>query len=159
MAFKTADLCDEHSGEVAVAESIFKDYGGKTSFYGRISTVKVHEDNVLVKEALGEQGDGRVLIVDGGGSMRCALLGDRLAAMAIEKGWNGVVVYGCIRDSAEIKEMALGVKALSTHPMRSIKKGAGDRDVPVKFAGISFVPGHYIYADEDGIIVSAKKLI
>ncbi|MBK8509663.1 MAG: ribonuclease E activity regulator RraA [Candidatus Competibacter sp.] len=158
MDFKTTDLCDEFSDRLQIAEPLFGDYGGETMFYGAIATLKVFEDNSLVRTALEEPGKGRVLVVDGGASMRCALLGDQLADLAEENDWAGVVVNGCIRDSAAIAEIDIGVKALAVHPLKSVKRGVGERDVPVRFAGVQFVPGHYIYADEDGLIVSEKPL-
>lgn len=161
MTFKTADLCDEHSssGHFQIAEPIFRCYGANRSFKGVISTLKVFEDNVLVRNALQEKVEGRVLVVNGGGSHRCALLGDILAKMACDNGWNGIIIYGCIRDSSEINTMPIGVRALHTHPLKSHKKGAGDRDSPVTFAGVNFKTDHFLYADDDGIIVSEKSLI
>jgi regulator of ribonuclease activity A len=154
----TTDLCDQHPDAVSVAEPLFRDYGGARAFHGRIATVKVHEDNVLVRKALEEQGAGRVLVIDGGGSLRCALLGDQIAALAQKNGWAGVVVFGAIRDSAEIARIPVGVKALATNPLKSGKKGAGDRDIPVRFAGVTFTPGAFLYADEDGVIIAAEQL-
>jgi regulator of ribonuclease activity A len=122
-------------------------------------TVKVFEDNSLVRSALEESGEGRILVVDGGGSMRCALLGDQLAELAEENDWAGVIVNGCIRDSAAIAEIPIGVKAIGVHPLKSVKRGVGERDIPVRFAGVTFLPGHYIYADEDGLLVSEKPLL
>ena len=139
MTFTTADLYDRHSAEVQVALPMFRDYGGVRCFSGAISTVKVHEDNVLVREALEQPGDGRVLVVDGGGSMRCALVGDLLAYLGQKNGWAGILVYGCIRDSVEISRIAIGVKAMATNPRKSVKKGAGDRDIPVHFADVTRV--------------------
>ncbi|MBL8258402.1 MAG: ribonuclease E activity regulator RraA [Candidatus Competibacteraceae bacterium] len=159
MDFKTTDLCDEFSDRLQIAEPLFGDYGGETLFCGAIATVKVFEDNSLVRAALEEPGKGRVLVVDGGGSTRCALLGDQLAELAEENGWAGVVVNGCIRDSAAIAEIDIGVKALAVHPLKSVKRGVGERDVAVRFAGVQFVPGYYLYADEDGLIVSEKPLL
>jgi len=158
MPFATADLCDQHDDQIKVAEPIFRSYGANLAFAGRIATVKVFEDNVLVRQALAEKGEGRVLVVDGGGSLRCALVGDQLAVLARDNAWSGIVVYGCIRDSAAIDKIALGVRALATHPLKSIKKGAGDRNIPVTFAGVTFVPDQYLYADGDGVIVSAVDL-
>ncbi len=158
MSLKTTDLCDEHSAELKIASPMFRDYGGSKLFNGAISTAKVFEDNSLVRAALEEPGEGRVLVVDGGGSMRCALLGDNLAALGQRNGWAGVVVYGCIRDSADIAGIEIGVKALNTHPLKSVKKGIGERDVPVTFAGLTFHPGEFLYADEDGLIVSRAAL-
>lgn len=158
MSYPTADLCDANTDAVTVADPIFKDYGKRLMFHGQITTLKVHEDNSLVREAVGQPGAGKVLVVDGGGSMRCALLGDNLAEMAYQNGWAGIVIYGCIRDSAVIGEIELGVKAMNTHPLKSVKKGRGDIDLPVTFAGITFFPGHYLYADVDGVIVSETEL-
>jgi regulator of ribonuclease activity A len=159
MSFKTADLCDEHADALQICEPGFLGFGGRTRFAGAISTIKCFEDNSLVREALGEPGAGRVLVVDAGGSRRCAMLGDLLAAKAVENGWSGVLMYGLIRDSADIAQMDLGVKALGTHPLKSMKKGVGERDVEVRFAGVRFVPGHFLYADEDGIVCSGQRLL
>jgi regulator of ribonuclease activity A len=159
MDFKTADLCDEFEQSVRVAESLLRDYGGSTSFYGSLITVKVFEDNVLVREVLETNGQGRVLVVDGGGSTRCALVGDRLAQLAHENGWAGIVVDGCIRDSDEISRIPVGVKARHAVPKKSAKRGIGERDVPVRFAGLTFTPGHYLYADPDGIVVADRDLL
>jgi regulator of ribonuclease activity A len=159
MDFKTEDLCDEFEQSVRVAEPLLRDYGGSTSFYGSLITVKVFEDNVLVREALETDGQGRVLVVDGGGSTRCALLGDRLAQLAHENGWAGIVVDGCIRDSDEISRIPVGVKARHAVPKKSTKRGIGERNVPVRFAGLTFTPGHYLYADQDGIVVADRDLL
>jgi regulator of ribonuclease activity A len=159
MAFKTADLCDDFGDRVQVCDPIFRDFGGLRRFSGPIATVKCFEDNSLVKAALGETGAGRVLVVDAGGSRRCAMLGDMLAARAVENGWHGVLMYGCVRDSADIAGMKLGVKALATNPRKSEKRGEGQRDVAVSFAGVGFRPGEHIYCDEDGILVSAEALV
>jgi regulator of ribonuclease activity A len=152
----TADLCDQDD-EARVAEPMFRDFGKRIAFSGPIATVKVFEDNVLVRQELEEEGRGRVLVVDGGGSKRCALLGDRLAGLARDNGWAGVIVYGCIRDSAEIAEIDVGVKALATHPRKSIKRGEGVRDVAVTFAGVTFSPGEIVHADADGIVVTVAS--
>lgn len=157
-ALGTADLCDAHADRVRVVEPMFRDYGAVPAFEGVISTVKCHEDNSLVRTALEEPGNGRVLVVDGGGSKRCALVGDQLALLGVKNGWAGVIVYGCIRDSGEIGTMSLGVRALDTNPRKSVKKNVGDRDIAVTFGGVTFSPGHYLYADEDGIIVAESKL-
>ena len=158
MDFKTTDLCDNFSDRLQIAEPIFGDYGGELMFCGSIVTLKVFEDNSLVREVLQEPGNGRVLVVDGGGSQRCALLGDQIAELAKENDWAGVVVNGCIRDSSAISELSLGVKALGVCPLKSIKRGAGERDILVRFAGVNFIPGYSLYADEDGLIVSEKPL-
>ena len=156
--FKTADLCDEHSDSLSVAAPMFRDFGRKISFGGPITTVKCFEDNSLVREQLEKPGNGRVLVVDGGGSMRCAMVGDILAKMGADNGWSGILVYGCIRDSGVIANIDIGVKALATLPLKSVKKGVGEVDVKVHFADTDFIPGHYLYADEDGVIVSPSAL-
>lgn len=159
MDILTTDLCDANEGRVRVCAPMFRSFGGRTSFHGQIATLKLFEDNSLVRSALETPGIGRVLVVDGGGSMRCALVGDQLALLGVKNGWAGVVVYGCIRDSKAISAMEIGVFALGTHPMKTVKKGVGDSDVPVSFGGITFTPGEYLYADEDGVIVSAQSLL
>ena len=153
----TPDLCDEYP-EVEVLEPMFNNFGGKESFGGEIVTIKCHEDNSLVKEQVGMPGNGKVMVVDGGGSLRNALLGDMLAEKAAENGWEGLVIYGCIRDIDVIMETDLGVQALATNPRKTEKKGLGEMNVPVKFAGVQMNPGNFIYADNNGIIVSEKKL-
>lgn len=157
--FKTADLCDEHSDSLKIAQPLFNDYGKKISFGGEISTVKCFEDNSLVRSQLEKPGNGRVLVVDGGGSTRCAMVGDILAQMGADNGWSGIIVYGCIRDSGVIATIDIGVKALGTLPLKSVKKGEGDIDITVHFADVDFVPGQFAYADEDGIIVSPRALV
>lgn len=142
----------------AVTPGLFHDYGGRIRFSGQVSTVKCFENNPLVRKALGEPGNGRVLVVDGGASKRCALLGDQLAESAVKNGWSGIIVNGCIRDSEDIGKMNLGVKALATHPLKSSKRDPGLRDVPVSFGGVSFKPGDWVYADKDGILVSPEEL-
>lgn len=158
MTFLTTDLCDAHMDSVAVLEPILRAYGGAPRFFGPIATLKLFEDNALVRSALSEPGAGRVLVIDGGGSLRCALLGDQLGLLAVENGWAGVVVYGAIRDAVALGALPLGIRALATHPMKSIKRGEGQRDVPVVFGGVRFEPGHWLYADEDGVIVAAEAL-
>jgi regulator of ribonuclease activity A len=154
----TADLCDEHGDELQVCEPVFGMYGGRRAFAGPVSTVRCFEDNSRVKEAVDGPGEGRVLVVDGGGSRRRALFGDKLGSAAVKNGWAGVIVYGCIRDSAELGQMNLGIRALGTMPLRSDKRGEGERDVPVRFAGATFRPGDYVYVDEDGVVVSHRAL-
>lgn len=162
MTFKTPDLCDEFEAQlgktVRVVAPMFQRYGGRSSFSGEIVTLKVFEDNSLVREAFAANGQGKVLVIDGGGSMRCALVGDQLAILAHKNGWEGVIVYGCIRDSADINGIAIGIRALNTHPQKSIKKGVGDRDIAVTFGGVTFNPGETLYADEDGVLVSSRAL-
>ena len=158
MTFTTADLYDKYGDDLKVALPIFKDYGAKRIFHGPISTVKAYEDNSLVRTALEEPGEGRILIVDGDESLRCAMLGDMLAKLSMENGWSGIIVFGCIRDADVIATIDIGVKALNTNPRKSLKQGLGDRDISVSFAGITFNVGEYVYADTDGIIVSEKKI-
>lgn len=159
MSFKTADLYDAFEDRVQVCDPIFRDFGGRRRFEGPVATVKCFEDNSLVKQALESEGRGRVLVVDAGGSLRCAMLGDLLAAKACANGWAGLVLFGCVRDSVELGEMDLGVKALATHPRKSVRRGEGVAEVAVQFAGVSFTPGCQVYCDEDGILVSAAPLI
>lgn len=158
MSFTTADLYDEHEESLQIATPMFNDYGGKKKFSGPASTVKVFEDNSFVRAALEEPGEGKVLVVDGGASLRCALVGDMLAELAKDNGWEGIIVYGCIRDSVVIGNIDIGVKALNTNPRKSVKKGVGERDVSVTFADVTINSGDYIYADEDGVVISAEKL-
>ncbi len=158
MTFATADLYDEYEEKLQIASPMFNDYGGNLKFCGPASTVKVFEDNSLVRAALEEPGEGRVLVVDGGASLKCALLGDMLVELGKENDWAGIIVYGCIRDSALIANIAIGVKALNTNPRKSVKKGIGERDVSVSFADAIISPGDYIYADEDGVVISAERL-
>lgn len=157
MSFKTTDLSDAYP-DVQVAEPALRHFGGRRAFYGPIATLRVFEDNALVRAALEEAGDGRVLVVDGGGSLRCALLGDQLGALAVGNGWAGVVVNGCVRDSAELAQLGLGVLALATHPRRSVKRGAGERDVELHIAGLTLRPGMWLCADEDGVVVAERAL-
>jgi len=153
----TADLCDRPAGDVAVAEPIFTSFGGNAAFEGPVETLQVHEDNVLVRAALEEPGRGRVLVVDGGGSMRCALLGDQIGALAVAGGWSGIVINGCVRDVRALADLAIGIKALAAHPRKSGKGGEGTRDIDVHFAGVTFTPGAYLVADDDGIVVLARR--
>ena len=159
MTFATADLYDEHGDKLRVAQPVFRDYGGRKTFHGQVVTVKVHEDNTLVREVLEENGTSKVLVVDGGASLRCALVGDLLAQLGKDNGWSGIIISGCIRDSSVIATIEIGVKALATNPRKSVKKGEGDRNIPVTFAGITFNPGNYLYADEDGVVVSDEKIL
>ena len=159
MSFKTPDLCDDFSDELQIALPQFNDYGGNASFSGPITTVKIFEDNTLVRQQLETDGQGRVLVVDGGGSNRCALLGDMLAELGVKNNWAGVVVYGYIRDSVDMGTMAIGVKALGTMPLKSKKRGEGQIDVDVTFHGVTFKPGDYIYCDQDGIVTATRDLL
>ena len=151
---KTADLCDAPSPDLQVAEPIFRDFGGRKSFHGRMVTLQVFEDNSLVRAELAQDGHGRVLVIDGGGSLRCALVGDRLAALAASNGWTGIVVHGCIRDAEEIGGIPIGIKALAAMPRKSVKEGKGKRNLPVTFAGVTFRPDAMLVADPDGILIT-----
>ncbi len=151
----TADLLDAHGDDAAVCELPLRQFGGRRSFAGKIATVRSHEDNVLVKQRVQEHGNGRVLVVDGGGSLRCALVGGTIAGLAHANGWAGLVIHGCVRDRAELAEIALGVTALGTNPRASRKSGAGELDVPVRFGGVTFSPGATVTSDDDGVVVVA----
>jgi len=148
----TADILDEHPADALVCELAFRQYGGIASFAGHISTVRCHEDNVLLKQRLSEPGEGRVLVIDGGGSLRVALLGDMVAGLAAASGWVGLVVHGGVRDVAVLRHLPLGIKALGSNPRPSGKAGAGEIDVPVEFGGVTFRPGAMLYSDDDGIV-------
>ena len=158
MSKPTADLYDTHSDLVQVAQPIFRDFGGRPHFHGPVFTLKVFEDNSLVRKTLETAGENRVLIVDGGGSLRCALLGDQLGELAVNNGWAGIIVNGCVRDSRVLSGMDLGVKALATNPRKSLKRGVGESDVLIIFAGVTVHSGDYVYADEDGILISSQPL-
>jgi regulator of ribonuclease activity A len=158
MQYVTPDLCDAYPDLVQVTEPMFANFGGRDSFGGQIVTVKCFEDNSRVKELVEQPGEGKVMVVDGGGSLRCALLGDMLAEKASKSGWEGIVIYGCVRDVDVLAQIDLGVQALASHPMRSSRRGVGELDIAVTFAGVSFRPGEYLYADNNGIIVSAEPL-
>lgn len=156
----TADIMDAYEGKVQVAPNIFQDFGGVSRFCGRVETVKCFENNPLVRLRLtGEDGTGKVLVVDGGGSTRRALMGDQLGAAAVKNCWTGVIINGAIRDSAEIAKLPLGCKALGTIPLKSEKKNTGEQGVSVSFAGLRFREGQFVYADEDGIVVSDTPLV
>ena len=158
MHYLTPDLCDAYPDSIQVLEPIFSNFGGRDSFGGEIVTLKCFEDNSRVREQVELNGKGKVLVIDGGGSLRCALLGDMLAEKAAANGWEGMVIFGCVRDVDVLAQVELGVQALAPHPLRSEKRGLGDLDVPVSFAGVTFKPGNFIYADNNGIIVSARQL-
>ena len=157
-AISTPDLTDEYP-EARAIELQFTNFGAVKQFGGPAVTIKCHEDNSLVKACVGEPGEGRVIVVDGGGSLRRALLGDMLAEKAASNGWAGLVIHGVIRDVDEIGQTQLGVQALGTTPLKTEKLGMGQRDVPVSMGGVSISPGDYIYADNNGVIVSSKSLL
>ncbi|MCG6871000.1 MAG: ribonuclease E activity regulator RraA [Gammaproteobacteria bacterium] len=159
MKFKTADLYDRLGDKLAVASPCFHLFGRRNCFGGMIRTIKCHEDNALVRAALQTPGEQSVLVVDGGGSLRYALVGDQLAALAIQNQWAGLIINGCIRDRLEIEQMNFAVMALASNPRKSIKRSEGQTDIPVHFADVDFRPGDFVYADTDGIVVSADKIL
>lgn len=158
MTFLTADLADNYPDVLRSCELQFRDFGGRPRFHGPVRTLRIYEDNVLLKTALSEPGDGAVLVVDGSGSMRCSLLGDYLAGLGARNGWVGLIVHGAVRDVVALRSLDFGLKALGSNPLRSAKRGAGIRDVPVRFGGVEFRPGNWLYSDEDGIVVSDRAL-
>ena len=155
---KTAELVDTHDHLTQFCELPFLKFGRVRSFWGPIATVKCFEDNVVLKGYLQEPGDGRIMVVDGGGSKRLAILGDQIASLLEANGWAGIVINGTVRDSAEIDTMNVGVFCLATSPKKSAKDGAGGREIPVSFGGVEFKPGDYVYCDADGVLVSSAKL-
>ncbi len=159
MTFKTADLLDPNEGSVQVVRPGLLNFGGNTRFHGQIVTVKTDGDNSRVRELIRSPGAGKVLVIDNGASLKCAMLGDMMAAALIDNGWSGAVINGCIRDSVEIGGMAIGVKALATNPLRSVKEDRGEIDVEVEFLDACFRPGEFLYSDEDGILLSASALL
>lgn len=162
-SFATCDLCDEHKndtdGDFRVLPPVFKDYGRQIKFAGQVSTVKCFEDNTLVKAAVDSPGNGRVLVVDGGASLRRALVGGNLGKAAAKNGWAGVVVDGCVRDSAELAECDVGIRALALMPLPTEKRKEGQSDVAVQIQGVWVRPGDWLYADEDGIVVASRPLV
>lgn len=162
MKISTPDICDQYENNTAVdlrvLDGIFRNYGGKANFHGQAVTIKCFEDNSVVKKLVDTQGHGRVIVMDGGGSLRRAILGDMLAENAASNGWAGLVINGCIRDCVEIAATDIGVKAINTHPMKTQKRGLGDLDIPVSFAGQTIRPGDWVYADLNGVVVSSVEL-
>ena len=163
LSFATCDLCDAHkndsSGRFQVLPPVFKDFGGIRQFNGPVVTVKCFEDNSQVKAAVGSPGEGRVLVVDGGASMRRALLGGNLAAAAAKNGWAGVVIDGCVRDVAELAQCSTGIRALAAMPLPTEKRQEGLRDIAIQMQGVWIRPGDWLYADEDGMVVMASPLV
>jgi regulator of ribonuclease activity A len=158
MSYSVPDICDDFIDRISVLEPLFSDFGGKHRFCGEIVTIKCFEDNSLVREAVRSDGRGRVLVVDGGGSLRHALLGDLLAAAAAENGWQGLLINGCVRDVEILETIDLGVKALNSNPVKTEKRGEGQLEVSVNFAGVTLRPGNYLYADANGVIVAREDL-
>lgn len=158
MEYNTSALCDIYSEQVDVVEPMFSNFGGRASFAGQITTVKCFEDNGLIRETLDQDGIGRVLLIDGGGSLRRALVDAEMAALAEENEWEGIVVYGCVREVDELEEMNIGIQAIASIPAGSPATGTGDTDVPVNFGGVTFLPEDYLYADNTGVILSQEPL-
>jgi regulator of ribonuclease activity A len=154
----TTDLSDAHPNLVRHCEPLFRDYGGNIAFHGPMLTLKTFEDNTKVRKAVEGPGEGRVLVVDSAASKRCALFGGNLGKLAQENGWAGVVINGCVRDTRELAQCKVGIKALAAHPKKSNRNDAGEFGVPVSFAGVTFHTGDMLYADADGIIVSKEPL-
>ena len=155
----TPDLCDQYPDLIQVVEPMFSNYGGRERFGGEIVTVKCFEDNSCVKKLVATEGHGRVMVVDSGGSMRRACLGDMLAEKASVNGWSGLIIYGCIRDVDEIMATDIGVQALGSHPMKTDKKDIGEIGISISFGGVTFNPGDYLYADNNGIVVASQQLL
>ena len=149
----TADLFDEHGDALQSCDLQFRQFGGRSRFSGRIVTVSCHQDNALLKSVLSEAGEGRVLVVDGGGSLHTALMGDIIAGLGVANGWAGAVIHGAVRDVAVLRTLELGIKALGSNPRKSTKTGAGERDVTVSFGGATFTPGALVFSDDDGVVV------
>jgi regulator of ribonuclease activity A len=158
MNYSTADLVDAHGDIVKSCEVQFRQYGGRSRFHGPVRTIKTLEDNALIKQTLSTAGEGAVLVIDGSASLRTALVGDLIAGLGQKNGWTGLVIWGAVRDTAALGGLDLGLKALGSNPSKSSKKGTGQVDVPVTFGGVEFRPGNWLYSDEDGILVSDRKL-
>ncbi|NQZ30350.1 MAG: putative 4-hydroxy-4-methyl-2-oxoglutarate aldolase [Oceanospirillaceae bacterium] len=152
------EICDIHADTVRILTPMLQNFGAKDTFYGEIVTLKTFEDNSKIREQVALDGTGKVLVVDGGGSMRHAMLGDLLAKKAADNGWSGIIIHGCIRDVNAIAEIGLGVQALGVHPLKTDKRGLGDVNVPINFGGVSFHPGEYVYADNNGVLVSKEPI-
>lgn len=153
MTFTTADLWDERGDTLQSLALPLMNVGGQPRFSGPVRTVRCFEDNALMKSLLSTPGGGAVLVVDGGGSIGTALMGDMIASIAIQNGWSGVVVHGAVRDRVVLARLPLGIRALASNPRKSAKTGVGEADVPVEFGGVVFRPGAMLYADEDGVVV------
>lgn len=154
----TCDFSDEYPDRVRILAQQWRDYGDKVVFHGPVSTVRAFEDNSLVRKAVDEPGNGRVLVVDGGGSLRRSMLGDQLAELAFQNGWSGFLIYGAVRDRTALARVDVGIKALGNVPQKTEKRGLGERDVEVEIDGVAVRPGDWLYADEDGVIVADSPL-
>ncbi len=157
MKVVTADLWDQYSKELKILNLELKSYGKKTAFCGEVVTLKVFEDNSFVRRTLEDSGKGKALIIDGGGSKRCALIGDNIAKLANDNNWEGIIVYGCIRDSKVINEMNVSIKAIGTCPVKSIKRNVGVSGEMLIIEGTQINQGEYVYSDEDGVLLSKRK--
>ena len=158
MEYNTSALCDIYLDQVDVVEPMFSNFGGRASFAGQVTTVKCFEDNGIIRETLEQDGLGRVLLVDGGGSLRRALVDAEIAALAEENEWEGIVVYGSVRELDELEEMNIGIQALASIPVGAVAQNIGEVDIPVNFGGVTFLPEDYLYADSTGIILSQEPL-
>ncbi|GAD80873.1 ribonuclease E activity regulator RraA [Vibrio ezurae] len=158
MEYNTSALCDVYLDQVDVVEPMFSNFGGSASFAGQVTTIKCFEDNGLIREVLDQSGQGRVLLIDGGGSLRRALIDAEIASLAEENEWEGIVVYGSVREVDELEDMNIGIQALASIPVGASQTDVGEVDVPVNFGGVSFLPEDYIYADNTGIILSQEAL-
>lgn len=155
----TPDLCDQYAQDVRILEPLFTIYGKQHQFFGKAVTVKCFEDNSRIKELAEKDGTGCVMVVDAGGSTRHAMLGDMIAERLVENHWQGIIIHGCVRDVEALNQLPLGIRALNSIPIKSVRKGVGDIDITIRIAGIDIMPGHFVYADESGIITSIKPLI
>ncbi|USD32352.1 MULTISPECIES: ribonuclease E activity regulator RraA [Vibrio] len=158
MEYNTSALCDIYSEQVDVVEPMFSNFGGSASFAGQITTVKCFEDNGLIREVLEQDGLGRILLIDGGGSLRRALIDAELASLAEENEWEGLIVYGCVREVDELEDMSIGIQALASIPAGATSQAIGEVDVAVNFGGVTFLPEDYLYADNTGVILSQEPL-
>lgn len=164
MSFLTCDICDANedklaTGELRVLPPIFMKFGRQDKFFGPAVTLKVFEENSLVRSKLESPGNGQVLVIDGGGSLRCALVGGNLASLAQQNGWAGILVNGCVRDVEEINACNIGVRALASFPVRSSKRASGEQDVRISIAGVGIHPGDWIYVDADGVLAASENLL
>lgn len=157
--FSTPDLCDAYPDDVHACEAMFLSFGQRHEFAGQIATIKCFEDNSLVKARLAQPGDGKVLVVDGGGSLRRALLGDQIGESAVKNNWQGLLFFGAVRDVRELGQLDIGIRALGATPLKTEKRGEGQEGIVLNFASISFCPGQYVYADDNGVVVSEKNLL
>jgi regulator of ribonuclease activity A len=156
--YATTDLSDKYDGKLRHLAPNYHDYGGRVRFHGPVKTLLTQDDNTKVRAAVEQAGEGRVLVVDGGGSMQCALFGGNLAQLAARNGWAGIVIHGCVRDRAELAAEAVGIKALASHPKKSQKNDGGTYDVTLAFGGVTIAPGDWLYADEDGVLIADQAL-